>query len=56
MDKITIIEQPQIDGSIVEIVEIDRGNGEFTSMPKSLYDAMQAEQSTPIVIDEAEAK
>ena len=26
---------------------IDRGNGEFTSMLKSTYDAMQAEQSTP---------
>jgi hypothetical protein len=32
---------------------IDRGNGEFTSMPKSTYDAMQAEQSTPMVTDEA---
>jgi hypothetical protein len=56
MDKITIIEQPQIDGSIVEIVEIDRGNGEFTSMPKSLYDAMQAEQSTPSLTDETSTK
>ena len=28
---------------------IDRGNGEFTSMPKSTYEAQQAEQSTPIV-------
>jgi hypothetical protein len=27
---------------------IDRGNGEYTSMLKSTYDAMQAEQSTPI--------
>jgi hypothetical protein len=42
MQKITIIEQPQLDGSIVEIVEIDRGNGEFTSMPKSVYDEQQA--------------
>ena len=32
---------------------IDRGNGEFTSMLKSTYDAMQAEQSTPMVTDEA---
>jgi hypothetical protein len=31
---------------------IDRGNGEFTSMLKSTYDAMQAEQSTPMVTDE----
>ena len=28
-------------------VLIDRGNGEFTSMLKLTYDAMQAEQSTP---------
>ena len=33
----------------VEFAIIDRGNGEFTSMLKSTYDAMQAEQSTPIV-------
>ena len=25
---------------------IDRGNGEFTSMTKAQYEAMQAEQST----------
>jgi hypothetical protein len=30
-------------------VIIDRGNGEYTSMLKSTYDAMQAEQSTPSV-------
>jgi hypothetical protein len=34
---------------------IDRGNGEFTSMLKSTYDAMQAEQSTPMVTDEADS-
>jgi hypothetical protein len=34
---------------IVEHAIIDRGNGEFTSMLKSTYEAMQAEQSTPIV-------
>ena len=28
---------------------IDHGNGRFTSMLKSTYDAMQAEQSTPSV-------
>ena len=33
---------------------IDHGNGQFTSMLKSTYEAMQAEQSTPIVVDEAE--
>ena len=35
---------------------IDRGNGEFTSMTKAEYDRQQAEQSTPIVIDEAKTK
>ena len=40
----------------VELAIIDRGNGEFTSMLKSTYEAQQAEQSTPSVIDEAEAK
>ena len=40
----------------IEHIIIDRGNGEFTSMPKSEYDRQQAEQSTPSVIDEAEIK
>jgi hypothetical protein len=35
----------ELDG--LERVIIDRGNGEYTSMLKSTYDAMQAEQSTP---------
>jgi hypothetical protein len=39
-----------------EVVLIDHGNGSFTSMLKSTYEAQQAEQSTPSVIDEAEAK
>jgi hypothetical protein len=43
MDKIEIIEAAQIDGSIVEMVQIDRGNGEFTSMPKTIYDAQVAQ-------------
>jgi hypothetical protein len=33
----------------IEYAIIDRGNGEYTSMLKSTYDAMQAEQSTPIL-------
>ena len=36
-------------GVTTEHAIIDRGNGEFTSMLKSTYEAMQAEQSTPIV-------
>jgi hypothetical protein len=38
MDNITII--TDIEGT--EHVIIDRGNGEFTSMPKSVYDEQQA--------------
>jgi len=38
-----------IDKDGVESIIIDHGNGSFTSMLKSTYEAMQAEQSTPIV-------
>lgn len=31
-------------GESVEFVTIDKGNGEFTSMPKSTYDEMIASQ------------
>jgi hypothetical protein len=40
---IDIIEIENIDGATTEHVIIDRGNGEFTSMPKAIYDAQQAE-------------
>jgi len=43
MDKVTYL----TDFEGVEHAIIDRGNGEFTSMLKSTYEAMQAEQSTP---------
>ena len=43
MDNVTFITDQ--DGN--EHAIIDRGNDEFTSMLKSTYDAMQAEQSTP---------
>ena len=50
MDKVTFIEITNpISGEIVEHAIIDRGNGEFTSMPKATYEAQQAEQSTPSV-------
>ena len=42
MDNVTFITVDEVEHAI-----IDRGNGEFTSMLKSTYDAMQAEQSTP---------
>jgi hypothetical protein len=42
--KIVQVENP-IDGSVTEHVIIDRGNGEFTSMPKSVWDELQANQN-----------
>jgi hypothetical protein len=42
MDNVTFITVNEVEHAI-----IDRGNGEFTSMLKSTYDAIQAEQSTP---------
>jgi hypothetical protein len=53
MDNVTYIKRENLDGVEIEHAIIDRGNGEFTSMLKSTYDAMQAKQSTPSVIDEA---
>ncbi len=50
MDNVTFIEMTDsLTGEVIEHAIIDRGNGEFTSMLKSTYEAMQAEQSTPIV-------
>jgi hypothetical protein len=43
MENVTYITVNEIEHAI-----IDRGNGAYTSMLKSTYDAMQAEQSTPI--------
>jgi len=46
MENVNFIEIETLDG-VVKHAIIDRGNGEFTSMPKSEYDRRQAEQSTP---------
>lgn len=35
----------------VEHIIIDRGNGEFTSMPKSVYEAQQVEHLTSPLTD-----
>ena len=45
MEKITIIQ----DSSGKDVVVIDHGNEQFTSMLKSTYDEQQAALSTPIV-------
>jgi len=39
-----------------EYAIIDFGNDEFISMTKAEYDRREAEQSTPIVIDETKTK
>ena len=38
---IEIITVENLDGTTTEHVIIDRGNNEYTSMPKSVYDEMQ---------------
>jgi hypothetical protein len=47
MDNVTFIKVETTAG-LTEHAIIDRGNNEFTSMPKEEYDRQQAEQSTPI--------
>jgi hypothetical protein len=49
MDNVKFV--TDVDGN--EHAIIDHGNGEYTSMLKTTYDEMQAEQSTPMVTDEA---
>ena len=49
MDKVTFIEITEpILGEVQEHAIIDRGNGEFTSMLKSTYEAQQVEHLTEI--------
>ena len=42
MDNVTFV----TDAQGIEHIIIDRGNGEYTSMPKSVYDEMIANQAT----------
>jgi hypothetical protein len=51
MDNVTFIEVETMSGVETHAI-IDRGNGEFTSMPKTNYDEMIAAQSTPIVTED----
>jgi hypothetical protein len=50
MDKVTFIDIETQSGVETHAI-IDRGNGEYTSMPKSVYDEQQAqaEHFTPSV-------
>lgn len=42
MENIKEIEIENLDGSVSKHIIIDRGNGEFTSMPKSVWDELEA--------------
>jgi acyl-CoA thioesterase FadM len=42
MDNVQIIKIENSAGELIEHVIIDRGNGEFTSMPKSVWDELEA--------------
>ena len=46
MDNVSFISVKNPDGSTTEHAIIDRGNGEFTSMLKSTYDEMIANQAS----------
>lgn len=41
-DNVKVIEITSMDGQVTEHVIIDRGNDEFTSMLKEVWDAQQA--------------
>ena len=45
MDNVTFINVENADGTMIEHAIIDHGNGEFTSMLKSTYDAQLEEQA-----------
>jgi hypothetical protein len=45
MDNVTFIEVQNPDGTTIEHAIIDRGNGEFTSMLKSTYDELKANEA-----------
>jgi hypothetical protein len=50
MDNVTFITVNEVEHAI-----IDRGNGEFTSMPKAVYEAQQVEHLTEIPTEEAQS-
>jgi hypothetical protein len=56
MDKVDFVKVTDLEGVEVEHAIVEHADGSFTSMLKSTYDEQQAqaEQSTPIVINEAE--
>ena len=53
MDNVTFIEVQTAMGGLETYAKIDHGNEQYTTMLTDHYDAIQAEHSTPSVIDEA---
>jgi hypothetical protein len=53
MDNVKFIELETLGGLETHAI-IEHADGSYTAMSKAEYDRQQAEQSTPIVIDEAE--
>jgi hypothetical protein len=45
MDNVQFVDVTSYDGTVTTHAIIDRGNGEFTSMLKSTYDEMIANQN-----------
>ena len=48
MDNVTFVKVSNTQGVELEHAIIDRGNGEFTSMLKSTYDEMIANEADPL--------
>ena len=48
MENVKFIQIETPEGSIIDYVQIDRGNNEFTSMTKAHYEAQQVEHLTEI--------
>ena len=51
---IEIITVENFDGTTTEHVIIDRGNGEYTSMPKSVYDEQLAQSQSSVPLQEGQ--
>ena len=50
MDNVTFIEvTDSMTGDVAQHAIIDRGNGEFTSMPKSIYDELKANEAAKTI-------
>ena len=52
MTNYEIIEVENTAGELVEHVIIDRGNGEFTSMPKAVWDELEAAKENGTISQE----